>query len=355
MTPPSTGEIWLLGASGRAGRAIAAELGRQRARLVLVGRDRAALDAVAATMQVEARVVVADKIDAIAARLRAARPAVVVNTLGPFASTACAIIDACASGAHYVDLSNELAVTRSLLARHREAQAAGRTIVTGAGFGVLASESVVRKLCMTHGPATRVRVDSVAYVDQTGVVGPTLAATVVGSLPMGGRCYRGGVLRRAGLGSHPRRLTLPDGSTATCGLAALGELEAARRASGAGDVIAASAEVPTTLSVRILVPLLIPLLRIAAVRNLAERRIAAIALAPSGRVTSWAHAEVVWSDGSTRNGWLRAGEAYDFLGKACSEVALRLARDEGRPGAFTPGALFGHELAQVAGGEFIDC
>ena len=43
----------------------------------------------------------------------------------------------------------------------------------------------------------------------------------------------------------------------------------------------------------------------------------------------------------------------DFTVKAATEVALRLARGEGKPGAYTPGALFGAALAVEAGGEFL--
>jgi hypothetical protein len=43
----------------------------------------------------------------------------------------------------------------------------------------------------------------------------------------------------------------------------------------------------------------------------------------------------------------------DFTARVATEVALRLARGQGRPGAFTPGALFGPELAGAAGGEFL--
>lgn len=42
-----------------------------------------------------------------------------------------------------------------------------------------------------------------------------------------------------------------------------------------------------------------------------------------------------------------------FTASAMTEVAFRLANDGGRPGAYTPGALFGPDLAVEAGGQFI--
>jgi short subunit dehydrogenase-like uncharacterized protein len=39
----------------------------------------------------------------------------------------------------------------------------------------------------------------------------------------------------------------------------------------------------------------------------------------------------------------------DFTSNAAAEIAVRLARGEGRRGAFTPACAFGYELAEAAG------
>ena len=59
---------------------------------------------------------------------------------------------------------------------------------------------------------------------------------------------------------------------------------------------------------------------------------------------------MTWSDGTTSEGWLRFGEAQAVTVAIAAEVGRRLSRGEGRPGAFTPAALFGHELATTLGG-----
>ena len=60
-----------------------------------------------------------------------------------------------------------------------------------------------------------------------------------------------------------------------------------------------------------------------------------------------------WSDGTVREGWLRVGDGTDFTAAVAAEVTQRLLRGEGRPGAHTPGSLFGPELAEAIGGEFV--
>jgi NADPH:quinone reductase-like Zn-dependent oxidoreductase len=68
---------------------------------------------------------------------------------------------------------------------------------------------------------------------------------------------------------------------------------------------------------------------------------------------SWGHTRVEWLSGASREGWLHAGDGMDFPAAVAAEVALRLSRGEGSLGAYTPGALFGLEVAIAAGGKFL--
>ena len=301
-----------------------------------------------------AHVVVADSIADIAERIARSEAVVVVNTIGPFTRTALPIARACPRGSHYVDISNELYSVIDLLGLHDEAVATGRCLVTGAGFGLLATESIVLKLCAGSAPATSVRVDALPFVDGSGALGETLAATIVEGLPMGGRRYEHGALVRAQLGADPEVLALPDGSTMVTAAMPTGDLEAARRASGASSAVSASSMAPSTPLARFAMSAVAPLFGLRVVRDFAQRRLARVQLAaPAHKRDSWGHARVQWSDGRVSEGWMRAGEAMAFTNAVTTAVTLRLAGDEGQPGAYTPGALFGPDLAVQAGGQFI--
>ncbi len=56
---------------------------------------------------------------------------------------------------------------------------------------------------------------------------------------------------------------------------------------------------------------------------------------------------------TNQEGWLRTGDAMDFTTAVAAEVTQRLLTGENQPGAYTPGALFGPELAEAVGGEFL--
>lgn len=226
--------------------------------------------------------------------------------------------------------------------------AAGRTAVTGTGFGVTGTESVVVKLREGRPAPARVRVDMVPSLEiEAGAVGDSLAATIVDGLlrrdPRGGR-----------LAGDPMRLTLPDGAEVRTASMPLGDLVAARRASGAPSVVAASSQAPSGL-VRTALPLVTALLAVAPLRAFAQRRLARVTVKaqPRPREHSWAHARVEWADGTVREGWLRVGDAMVFTGVVPAEIARRLLDGSGKPGAFTPAALFGPSLAEACGAVYV--
>ena len=188
-------DIWVLGATGRSGRGIARRLSETGHTVVLAGRDEARLASIAADLG--GAEVVSGSFESLLAQLRRAAPAVVVNTVGPFARTSAQVVDACPPGTHYVDIGNELPGVQAVLSRHERAVADGRTVVTGAGFGVLATESVVLRLCEGRPAPARVRVDAIpSLATEKGVIGSALAGSMLDGVPDGGRRVEHGRLVR---------------------------------------------------------------------------------------------------------------------------------------------------------------
>ncbi len=355
-------QVWILGGAGRSGRVIAAELVRRGVTPVLTGRDAIRL-AAAAERAGAARTLVAGSLDELTGQIRRERPAVVINTIGPFAATAAAIIRACLPASHYLDLANDVAAVSAALAANGQAAAAGRTVLTGAGFGVTATESVVVALCQDQPTPARVRVDMVPSLSgEAGPLGEALAGSLLDGLPgvpgggrYQGRRYTRGRLVPARLGGDVAHLKLPDGTEVTTAALPLGELIAAQRASGAPSVVAASSEAPSGPVIRAVLPVATALLQIAPVREFAKKRLARVELKAHDRPRdhSYAHAVVTWPDGITREGWLRLGDAQAFTGTVPAEIARRLLDGQGRPGAYTPAALFGPSLAESCGADYL--
>ncbi|WP_399884733.1 saccharopine dehydrogenase NADP-binding domain-containing protein [Streptomyces sp. BBFR51] len=353
-----TGAVWILGATGRIGSAVAGDLAVRGVPLALVGRDRDRLRKVQADLGKGdlVKIVVADTTEKIAEEIRRERPAVVVNTIGEYAATALPLARACMPDGHYVDLAADLTAVSRLLDLDQEAEAAGSTLVTGAGFGVLGTEALVVKLCEDRPTPARVRVDAIGSVAmKAGPLGAAFAAGMIDTLVTGGRLYANGRLVETRLGGDVQHLTLPDGQRVKTAGAPQGELVAAQRASNAPEVTVTSGLAPTGAIVRALLPLIGKLLSFPALRNFAVRRMAGVKLkaTPRPRPHSWGHAVVTWPDGTRREGWLRADDGMDYTANVAAETALRLARGEGKPGAHFPAAALGPDLAVAAGGTFV--
>ena len=347
-----TRDVWVLGATGRTGRAVVVRLRELGVPTVLVGRDAGRLAAVAEPLGARTRT---GTLEEVVAALPTAAPAVVVNTVGPFTTTAPPIARACPPGTHYVDVANEIPAFETLLALHAVAEREGRTIVTGAGFGVLAAEAAVLRLMEDEPAPERVRVAVMPSVaSEEGRIGTALAATIVGQVPEGGRAVRQGRLVSAPPVGATEVLTTPEGEAIPTTVAPFGELLAAWRASGAREVSAASSLAPSGPAVRLAIPAADALLRIPGLSGLATAALARVPMraAERPRAHSWAHARATWSDGRTREAWLRLDDALDFTAATAARTAHRLLEGEGRPGSFTPGSLFGPELALAAGAEF---
>jgi short subunit dehydrogenase-like uncharacterized protein len=348
--------IWLFGATGRGGRTVAQALTARGIPVVLLGRNPQQLASVAGSLSggpdtVETLAIAG--LSEVPSLIERHRPGVIVNTVGPFTQTGIPLALACLkAGTHYVDLANELDAVLRLLDLNAEAHDRGITIVTGAGFGVLATEALAITLRGEREPALKAEVAALPAVE---ALGSAVLASSVDVLAYGGRRYHDGQLVRNRFGADHIRVSLPSGSSREAVGVPTGELEAARRASGAGEVVAYSSEVPSGRIARALLPIMSVVLSVTAIRRQVLRLIEHLRLAPpvSRGEVSWAYARLEWADHSNAEAWLRTGEGYAFTGEVAALVADGLREGSLSAGAFTPGALFGPTLAVRAGAEVL--
>jgi short subunit dehydrogenase-like uncharacterized protein len=309
-------DVLLLGAAGSSGRLVAAELAVRGLTVRLAGRRAGPLEELALALagdgaSTEVRPV--DLTDPASLAGAIADVGVVVSTVGPFAGRAGPVIEAClAASTPYVDIANEWSAVRGLLDRDEEARAAAVALVTGAGFGPAATEILV--LCLVArlgGVPARVRVASAAQVTQRG---DGVRATIQEALYEGAVTYRDGRVVREPLGSGATVLTF-GGARRRMVPAPVGDLEAARRASGAADVVAYVAD-PSS---------------------------------PGAGIGSRAWAEVVSPDGRTAVAELVAGDGLHATAAIAAETTRRVLAGVA-PGAWTAARLLGTDVITAAVG-----
>ncbi|WP_329561225.1 SDR family NAD(P)-dependent oxidoreductase [Kitasatospora sp. NBC_01266] len=309
----------VFGATGSTGGLVADRLIRRGASVVLAGRDPGRLAEAAERLapgnpSVTTMTVDLDDHAAVSAMARAAR--VLVNAVGPFARLAPAVVTAClAAGTAYVDIANERAAVRALLDLDGEARERGVCLVTGAGFGLAATEALVLTLL-----AQGVRPSRVVVAAASGSLRESegVRNTVAEAVADGATTYRGGELVRAPFGSGATDLSF-GGAARQVVPAPVGDLEAARRISGAADVTA----------------------------------YLAMGGGGSPEQRSHSYAEFVDEAGRAHTAELSTVQGFVFSASIATETALRLLAGE-RPGAWTPCELLGVDLVTAVAGTTIE-
>jgi short subunit dehydrogenase-like uncharacterized protein len=312
-----TSDVLLLGAAGNSGRLIAAELAARRQSVRLAGRRRGPLEDLAQALAADgatADVRTVDIGDAASLAGAIAGVGVVLSTIGPFARQAGPVVDAClAARVPYVDIANEWPAVRGLLDLDGQARAHAVTLVTGAGFGPAATETLVLRLVEQLGAVPNlVRVAAAAGVTRQS---DGVRQTIQESLSQGvAVTYRDGQVVEEALGSGATVVTF-GGAERQMLPGPVGDLETARLASGAANVVAYIA-------------------------NPAER---------SSGTDSCTWAEVTGPDGRTLTAELHTGEGVRATAAIAAETTRRVLAGA-RPGAWTVGQLFGAALVTDATG-----
>ena len=235
-----TSDVLLLGAAGNSGRLIAAELAARRLSVRLAGRRRGPLEELARALAADGAttdVRTVDIGDAASLAGAIAGVGVVLSTIGPFARLAGPVIEAClAATVPYVDIANEWPAVRGLLDRDEQARAHAVALVTGAGFGPAATETLVLRLVEQLGVVPDlVRVAAAAGVTRQS---DGVRQTIQESLSQGVTItYRDDQVVQEALGSGAA-IVIFGGEQRQMLPGPVGDLETARLASGAANVVA---------------------------------------------------------------------------------------------------------------------
>lgn len=332
---------WMLyGATGTTGALIAEEAVRRGHQPVLAGRSAETLASLGKRLGLPWVAVGLDESE----RLQQVVSDVdaVLNAAGPFIATAPPLVQAClAAGTHYLDIAGELPVQQHLFAHNLAARERNITLIGGVGFGVVASNSLVKYVADQLPGATTLELAVKAANQQTSQ-GAT--KSVLEALAGGGRVYREGRLVPFRLGKGLKTLHFPDGPFEILPVPS-GDLEAAYRATGIANI---TAFIPFRRSAAVLLPLVQWGLSLrplrgwleAAVEKRGPRQRASQA---SGQKTSYAWARAMNQHGQQVEAWLALGEGYQFTAASSVRAVEHVLRSQ-LSGALTPAQAFGTDF-----------
>jgi short subunit dehydrogenase-like uncharacterized protein len=335
---------WLLyGANGYTGELIAREAVRRGHGPILAGRSAAKIEPLARALGCESRTFA---LDAAGDALRGV--SAVLHCAGPFVSTSAAMVRACLdAGAHYLDITGEISVFESIMARDGDAKSRGVMLVPGVGFDVVPTDCLAAMLAERLPDATHL---VLAFHSKGGSLSRGTLKTMIESIGEGGAIRRDGRIVRVPVAYDAREIPFANGAKHAMTIP-WGDVSTAFHTTGIPNIrvylATPRASIARTRRFRALLPLLSPKPIRRLLQRFAERR-------EGPDEQQRANARVyLWGEASNANSGvamtMTTPEGYAFT--AMSAVrAMEKVLASPRAGAFTPARAFGSSFVREIDG-----
>lgn len=209
-----TARCMIYGATGYTGTLVARLAAAQEISPILAGRNQGRMQSLAESLRCEWRTARLDDPAQLDAVLRGVH--VVLNTAGPFSTTAAPLADACLrTGAQYLDVTGEILVFEELFRRDAEAKARQVMLMPGVGFAVVPSDCLAAHVARRLPGARHLRLG----LSRLHLMSRGSAKTMIELVNNGGRIRREGQLLAIPPGQHVREFDYGQGKRACVAIA----------------------------------------------------------------------------------------------------------------------------------------
>src|SRR5216684_3465961 len=326
----------IYGANGYTGELIAREAVRRGHRPILSGRSAERLAPLANDLGVEARAFPLDQpnLDGVD---------VVLHCAGPFVHTSAPMVRACIdAGAHYLDITGEIAVFEAVMAMDDAAARAGVTLIPGVGFDVVPTDCLAALLAARLPGASELEL---AFYSPGAELSRGTLKTMIESIGEGGAIRRDGRIVRVPPAYATREIPFSCGPRMAMTIP-WGDISTAFHTTGIPNIRVYTAASPKSIARMRRIRSLLPILGITPIKRLlqayvnrrtgpgAEKR-------ASGRTYLWGRV----TDGKSEvTMTMTTPEGYAFTVISALAAVERLLASPKRPGSFTPAKFFGPEF-----------
>ncbi|WP_019142959.1 saccharopine dehydrogenase family protein [Noviherbaspirillum massiliense] len=334
---------WLIyGANGYTGRLIARQAVHLGLAPVLAGRNPTAILPLAEELQLESRIFDLGFDSEAEHDLRGID--VVLNCAGPFIRTAAPMMEACLeAGAHYFDITGEIAVFEAAQRLDERARAAGIVICPGVGFDVVPTDCAALLLKETLPDATELSLGFQAGNE----LSPGTAKTAVEGLGDGGWVRRRGEMLRVPFAYAVRRIDFGKGERLAMSIP-WGDVSSAFYTTGIPDITTYIPAAPAAIRAAKVANLMRPLLRSRLIKGALSRQIEKKVKGPDQTAMEKLRT-YIWGEARNASGKTATVRFTTPSGYALTvDGALSIVRSflEGRKecGTWTPARLMGKDF-----------
>ncbi len=198
--------ILIYGANGYSGELIAREAVKQGLKPVVAGRNKDAIEKLAAELHLPLQIFALDDMDVVASNLLDVD--LVIHCAGPFSATSKPMLEACIMAkTHYTDITGESDVFAHVQSMDARLKDAGVVAMPGVGFDVIPTDCVAAKLKEIMPDATHL---TLGFDSRSGFSKGT-AKTSVEGLSGGGKVRVDGVIKSVPHAYKTRKIDFGDG------------------------------------------------------------------------------------------------------------------------------------------------
>lgn len=340
---PDTPMKWMIyGANGYTGELIARDAVRRGLRPVLAGRSRDKVEALARELGLEARVFGLDDPARLLAQIKG--HGLILHCAGPFSATAAPMIEACLrAGAHYLDITGEIAVFEHAQSLNERARAAGSVICPGVGFDVVPTDCVAAALKDALPDATHLALG----FDSRSSFSPGTAKTSIEGLAQGGKVRRDGKIVSVPLAYRVRRIDFGAGEKLAMTIP-WGDVSTAWHTTGIANIEVFIPGSAGMIRGARLANWIRPLLGLSFVQRLLKARIGKTVTGPD-QAKRADQGTYVWGEarnarGESKVARVHTANVYSLTIDAALAVVGYLLQTRPPGGAYTPARLLGADL-----------
>ncbi|MGE5680824.1 MAG: saccharopine dehydrogenase family protein [Bacillota bacterium] len=338
--------ILIYGANGYSAGLILQEFLKRGIKPVLAGRNREKVSQLSNKFGLEYRIFDLSESKEIQRNLDGINT--VLNCAGPFSSTAAALMDACLkSGTNYLDITGEIDVFQAAWNREQAAKTSGIVILPGAGFDVIPTDCMAKRLKEELPDAQSLML---GFATKNGRISKgTLKSTLL-NLSQESLIRKGEVIKiRAG--SLVKKIDFGEFSSGTTAIPWADVLNAFY-STKIDDIQVYMAMPNIVISFYKTAAGLIKLsMSVKPVKKIIDKMIDIILTGPDEkqRITSSTY---IWGKVENANGNFveRVSEfpdGYTLTALAATECALRIANAAVEPGTWTPSLAFGSSFSDI--------
>lgn len=331
----------IYGANGYTGELITRYAVERRMKPILAGRNKAAIEELAAKHELEHRVFSLDDTAKLDAALN--EVAMVMHCAGPFSLTSRQMGEACLrTRTHYTDITGEISVFEACAAADEKAKDAGIMIMPGVGFDVVPSDCLALHLKERLPSATHL---TLAFYGM-GRISHGTQATMTMNVGKGGAVRRDGKIMPVPAAWRTREIDFGNGVVKTGVTIPWGDVATAYHSTGIPNIEVFTVVPPSALKLMKMSRYLGWLLAASPVQKFLQSKI------PVGGPSDEERAKgktLLWGEAGDDQGnrvesRIQCPEGYTVTALAALNIAEKILDGDFKPGFQTPAKAFGADL-----------